>query len=444
MANRKHLKPACVGAILLAIAVIPGPHALADSIPAGRIDQLVASVNDKVVNWRRHIHQNPELANREFKTAALVARHLEELGLEVRTEIGITGVVGLLHGKAPGRVIALRADMDALPVKEMTGLPFASTAVAEYNGMMVPVMHACGHDAHTAMLMGAAEVMSALRDDFTGTVMFLFQPAEEGAPAGEEGGAQLMMKEGVFDNPRPDAILGLHLEPGPLGQIQTRPEGFLPSATSIGIRLRGRQTHAARPWEGTDLINLAADIVKSVTTLSARHFDVFQVPNVVTIATINAGNRGNILPGVAAMSGTLRTYSSERAEKLKENVREIVLSHARLYGATAEVEFHDVAVVTHNDPDLLRELEPALREAAGAAGFDGSAPLRGAAEDFSFFQEEIPGVYAIIGATRDFENVEYPAPNHSPQFDIDEDVLQVGVRTHVLSALRFLQEEDRD
>ena len=430
-------RPATICTLIGVLAVI---LAVASSAAADdSVDRRISAVSDKVVGWRRHIHQNPELSNREFETAALVAAHLNSLDMEVRTRIGVTGVVGILHGRGPGPVLALRADMDALPVKEATGLPFASRVFASFGGVEVPVMHACGHDAHTAMLMGAAEVLSGLKDQFDGTVMFVFQGAEEGPPPGEEGGAQLMLREGVFDDPTPDAILGLHVEPGPLGQVQTRAHGFLPSASSMQIYLSGRQTHAARPWEGTDLINLTADIVKSITTLSARQFDVFDVPNVVTVATIQAGNRDNILPGEARLAGTVRTYSNTRKDRLKSAINSIVSSHAKLYGAEARVDFEDVAAVTYNDPELLARLRPALIAAAGEAGLDDNSPLRGAAEDFSFFQQQIPGLYVILGSTRDYANVDTPAPNHSPEFDIDEAVMDTGVRVHVLSALEFLR-----
>lgn len=401
-----------------------------------QLDERVLDVEDKVIAWRRDIHANPELGNREFRTAKLVAAHLEALGMEVRTGIAVTGVVGVLRGNGPGPVVALRADMDALPVLEQTGLPFASRARGEYNGMQVPVMHACGHDAHTAMLMGAAEVLAGMRDQFAGTVMFVFQPAEEGAPAGETGGAARMLAEGVFADPKPDAIFGLHVEPGVPGRIDVRPGGFLASAASMRIQLAGRQTHAARPWEGTDLINLTADIVKALTTYSARQVDVFDVPNVITVATINAGVRGNILPGKATLTGTVRTYSNERGRVLKAAIEEIVAGLASLYDATGTVVFDDVAAVTGNDPDILELIMPALVEAAGEAGVNSNAPLRGAAEDFSFFEEVVPGIYYIIGSTPPGAD---PVPtNHSPQFDIDESVLQTGVRAHVLTTLRFL------
>lgn len=406
---------------------------------APSVDARVAAVEPRVIAWRRDIHAHPELGNREFRTAGVVARHLESLGFEVRTGIAKTGVIGILRGARPGKVLALRADMDALPVAEETGLPFASRVLTEEDGQQVPVMHACGHDAHVAILMGAAEVLSGLRDQITGTILFVFQPAEEGAPAGEQGGAPLMLAEGALDDPRPDAIFALHVEPGQPGSIEVRPGPFLASATTLRIRLEGRQTHGGRPWEGTDLINLSADIVKSLTTISARQVNVIEFPNVVTVASIQAGLRENILPGTATLKGTIRTFSAERAAQLEQLIRTSVADLANSYGASAVVEFENVAGVTVNDPALLRMVLPALEQAAGPDRVNTAALLRGAAEDFSFFEERIPGLYYILGSTKDFTTLAEAPPNHSPSFDIDESVLAVGVRAQVLTALSYLR-----
>lgn len=426
------MNPVPVAALLL-LAVVPVMAA------PPSIDARLAAVESKVVAWRRDIHEHPELGNREFRTAALVAAHLKSLGLEVRTGIAKTGVIGVLHGTRPGKVLALRADMDALPVAEQTGLPFASRVVAEYEGREVPVMHACGHDAHTAILMGAAEVLAGLRGEIAGTILFVFQPAEEGPPAGEEGGAKLMLAEGALDAPRPDAIFALHVEPGPPGRIDVRPGPFLSSATTLRIRLEGRQTHGGRPWEGTDLVNLAADIVKSLTTISARQVNVFEFPNVVTIASVQAGVRMNILPGEAMLGGTIRTFSAERLALLKDLIRTSVEGLAKSYGASAAVEFEEAALVTGNDPALLQQVLPALEQAAGPAGVDTAALLRGAAEDFAYFETQIPGLYYILGSTKNFTSMEAAPTNHSPLFDIDESVLAVGVKAQVLTALRYLR-----
>jgi amidohydrolase len=408
------------------------------------VDAQVAAVGPKVVAWRRDIHEHPELGNREFRTAALVARHLQSLGFEVRTGVAKTGVIGVLRGARAGRVLALRADMDALPVLEETGLPFASKVIAEYEGQQVPVMHACGHDAHTAILMGVAEVLAGMRTRIAGTILFVFQPAEEGPPAGEQGGAPLMLAEGALAHPHPDAIFALHVEPGEPGTIELRPGPFLSSATTLRIRLEGRQTHGGRPWEGTDLINLSADIVKSLTTLSARQVNVFEYPNVVTIASVQAGVRANILPGTAVLAGTIRTFSAERLDLLEKLIRTSVADLANSYGASAVVEFEQAALVTGNDPALLRAVLPALEQAAGPDRVNTSALLRGAAEDFSYFEEHIPGLYYILGATPHFTTLENAPSNHSPRFDIDESVLALGVRAQVLAALRYLRERSAE
>lgn len=426
------------GTCLVLGGVLAG-GALSNIAVAATVDAKVAAIEKQVIAWRRDIHQHPELSNRETRTAALVAKHLESLGLEVRTGVAKTGVIGVLKGGKPGRVLALRADMDALPVEEQTGLPFASKVTAEYNGKTVPVMHACGHDAHTAILMGAAQVLADMRKEIPGTIVFIFQPAEEGAPAGEEGGAPLMIKEGALRNPRPDAIFGLHVEPGVLGRIDVRPGPLLSSSTDLRIDLQGRQTHGGRPWEGTDLVNLSADIIKSLTTITARQVNVFDVPNVVTLAMVQIGVRPNILPGDATLQGTIRTYSEERLQHLQELIRTSVDGLAKTYGATAKIEYSLQAHVTGSDPKILETVLPALREVAGAAGVDTAAPLRGAAEDFSFFEREIPGLYYIIGSTRDFKDKASTPSNHSPQFDIDERVLAIGVRAQVLTALQFLR-----
>jgi amidohydrolase len=430
---------ACV--VPFAAAQPSGSDAAAAQGDDAALLEAIDRIESRVVAWRRDIHQHPELGNREFRTSNLVAAHLRELGLEVRTGVARTGVIGILRGAKPGRVLALRADMDALPVREQTGLPFASTTIAEYGFAKVPVMHACGHDAHTAMLMGAAEVLASQRHRIAGTVLFLFQPAEEGQPPGESGGAKLVLQEGALQNPKPDAIFGLHVEPGVPGRIDIRPGPLLSSATTLRIVLSGRQTHAGRPWEGTDLVNLAADVVKMVTTISARQVNVFELPNVVSIAMIEAAPAPNILPGEVKLAGTIRTFSPERLAFLERAIRAGVEGLAAGYGAQARFEFEEVARVTGSDPTLVKRILPALERASGAAGVDAQALMRGAAEDFSYYLDSIPGVYYILGSTKNFTTLAATAPNHSPFFDIDEAVLKVGVRAHVLSALAFHAED---
>ncbi|MCJ2184277.1 amidohydrolase [Novosphingobium sp. 1949] len=402
------------------------------------VDSAVSAVTPDVIAWRRDIHAHPGLGNHETRTAALVARQLRALGFDdVRTGIAHTGVVGILRGARPGPVVALRAELDALPIKEATGLPFASHVVVDVDGKPTPVMHACGHDAHTAILLGAARVLAGLRDRIAGTVMVVFQPAEEGV-TGETYGAALMVQEGVFDTLRPDAIMALHVEPGPVGRIMVRPGPFLSSSSAIHIRLKGRQTHAGRPWEGTDLVNLSADVVKALTTISARRVDVFQFPNVVSIGALQAGNRNNVLPGSASLDGTIRTFSLARRDALKTMIRQSVEGLTATYDAQADVSFEDQALVTSSEPALLARMRPALDAAAGPAGVDANALLRGAAEDFSAFETQVPGLYYILGSTPNYTAMDAAPSNHSDKFDIDEAVLPIGVKAQVLTALSFL------
>lgn len=403
-----------------------------------RVNTEVGNVNTQIIAWRRDIHQNPELSNRESRTAKLVADHLRSLGLEVHEGIAKTGVVGILRGGRPGPTVALRADMDALPILEETGLSFASTVTTTYDGQdNVPVMHACGHDAHTAILMGAASVLAHLKNDLRGTVMFVFQPAEEGAPHGEPGGAELMLAEGIFKIQKPDAMFALHVEPGPVGLIDIRQKGFFAGATGFRIALSGEGTHAARPWKGNDLINLGADIVKSLSTITSRQINVIEEPSVVSIGSFQAGNRGNILPSSATLQGTIRTYSTSRTDDIKTKMKTTVAALASNYGAKADVEFFGVTPPTVNDPELVTKILPGLRAAAGAPGVNSDATRRSAAEDFSFFAQQVPSAYYILGSTPNYKDYASSAGNHSSRFDIDEAVLAVGVRAHVMSVLSY-------
>lgn len=398
------------------------------------------AITPRVVAWRRDIHQNPELGNAEHRTSALVAEHLRALGMEVRTGVAHTGVVGILRGGRPGPVVALRADMDALPVAEATGLPFASTATGTYQGQTVPVAHACGHDAHVAMLMGAAEILAGMRDRLAGTVVFLFQPAEEGPPPGEEGGARLMIEQGALADPAPEAVFGLHVVPGRPGTVVYRPRGFMAASDRIDITLNGRQTHGAWPWKGVDVVALTADVVQTVNTLTARTVDPTTTPTVFTLATIDAGVRYNIIPERATLSGTLRTFDVAQREGLLARARRAVENLADTYGASAEFNVRSNAPLVFNDPDLSAWLAPVLIEAAGDGNVDPAAPATTVAEDFSYFQLEVPGVYYHLGATPAGTDPAEAPPNHSPGFDVDESVLPLGVRAHVLSAVRFLEQ----
>jgi len=408
---------------------------------AADIQAAAAAVEPKVIEWRRHFHRNPELGFAETETAAYIAERLTALGLEVRTGVGKTGVVGIMRGGGGGdRVVALRADMDALPVQEATGLAFASTATGTYQGETVPVAHACGHDAHMAMLLGAAEVLVGMKDRLPGTVVFIFQPAEEGAPPGEPlGGAALMIQEGVLRDPAPQAIFGLHVVPGRPGTVFYRPRGFMAASDRVDIVLKGRQTHGAWPWRGIDVIAVAGQVIQTVNTLTARTIDPTTTPTVFTIATIDAGVRYNIIPDQATMSGTLRTFDIAQRDALVERAEAAIGHVAQAHGATAEFSVRQNAALVFNDPELSDWLAPVLEEAAGAGNVNPATPPTTVAEDFSYFQGEIPGVFYHLGGTPEGTDPATAAPNHSPQFDVDESVLELGVRTHALSAIRFLQ-----
>ena len=402
------------------------------------LDEAFASVELKVIEWRRDIHQNPELGNREFRTAAKVAEHLTALGFDdVKTGVAHTGVVGTLKGGSPGPTIALRADMDGLPVEEKTGLPFASKVKAEYNGKEVSVMHACGHDTHVAILMGAAEVLANHRDKFSGTVKFFFQPAEEGPPAGEEGGAKLMIKQGVLDGEdAPEAIFGLHAWPGRAGTINYRSGSFLAAADSMHITVKGRQTHGSSPWRGVDPIFVAGQIMMAIQAIPSRQLDITKGPAVITIGSIHGGVRHNIIPEEVEMTGTIRTFDAGERESLLAKLRRTVDMVAEAGGATATLTIEPYAPVTNNDPALLQSMLPTLEGAAGADNVM-EHPLITGAEDFAHFQTRIPGLYLMLGVRHDNLSADEAPANHSPLFDANEDALIVGVRTMVGLALDY-------
>jgi amidohydrolase len=425
-------------ALLQVIAVFAASPLLAQSSRLdAEVNRRAAQVNGKVVAWRRDIHANPELSNRETRTAELVAQHLRSLGIEVRTGVAHTGLVGVLRGGRPGPVVALRADMDALPVTEEVDVPFASKVRTTYNGQEVGVMHACGHDTHVAMLMGAAEVLAGMRRDLPGTVVFIFQPAEEGPPAGERGGAELMIAEGALDNPKPSAIFGLHVIPYPAGEIRYRPGGAMASADAIRIVVRGRQTHGAQPWAGVDPIVVAAQVVIGLQTITSRQVDITAAPAIVTVGAINGGVRNNIIPDSVVMLGTIRTFDAAVRRDIHERVRRTAESIAQSAGATARVVIDTGPPVTYNDPALTERMLPTLRAAAGAANVRLALPLT-PAEDFSRYQERIPGLFFFLGITPPGADPRTVAANHSPRFFVDEAALPVGVRALALVAVDYL------
>ena len=402
------------------------------------LDDAFASIEPKVIEWRRDIHQNPELGNREFRTAAKVADHLKALGLDdVQIGVAHTGVVGTLKGGKPGPTIALRADMDALPVEEMTGLPFASVAKTEYNGKEVSVMHACGHDTHVAILMGAAEVLASNRDKISGTVKFFFQPAEEGPPEGEEGGAKLMIKEGVLDgDDAPEAIFGMHAWPARAGTINYRSGSFLAAADTLYITVKGRQAHGSSPWRGVDPIFIAGQIMMAIQAIPSRQLDITKGPAVITIGSIHGGVRHNIIPDQVEMTGTIRTFDAGERESLLAKLRSTVAHIAEAGGATATVTIKPYGPVTSNDPALLQKMLPTINGAAGAENVN-EHPLITGAEDFAQFQARIPGLYLMLGVKPDRYTAGDAPSNHSPLFDANEDALIVGVRTMVGLALDY-------
>ena len=405
------------------------------------LDQSFAAIEPRVIAWRRDIHEHPELSNREFRTAELVARHLRALDFdEVQTGIAHTGVVGTLRGGKPGPVVALRADMDALPVREQTGLPFASTVTTEYNGEEVYVMHACGHDTHVAMLMGAAEVLARNREHLAGTVKFVFQPAEEGAPAGERGGAKLMVEEGLLDGAdAPEAIFGLHVWPEEAGTLNYRAGSFMAAADELYITINGRQTHGSAPWAGVDPIFVAAQVMTAAQAIPSRQLDITRGPAVITIGSIRGGIRGNIIPDRVEMAGTIRTFDAGVRETLHARLRSTVDNIAAASGASAEVTINPYAPVTSNDPELLRQMMPTLEWAAGADKVREHALITGA-EDFAHFEKRIPGLYLMLGVNRPGVPAGQAPANHSPLFDANENALITGVRTLVGLALDYQRE----
>ena len=384
-------------------------------------------VESKVIDWRHDFHENPELGNREFKTAAKIAKHLKSLGIEVQTGVAHTGVVGLLKGNGNGdKVVGLRADIDALPVTERNDLPFKSNVTSEFLGEKVGVMHACGHDTHTAILMGVAEVLSKNKDKINGTVKFIFQPAEEGPPPGEEGGALLMVKEGVMENPKVDAIFGLHINSQtPVGTIRYKSGGAMAAAQRFVIKVTGKQSHGSQPWAGVDPILISAKIVDGLQTIISRETKLTEEAAVITVGKITSGVRFNIIPDSAEMIGTIRTLDYDMKKKLNARMIEMVETIAKAYGGTATCEITDSTDITYNDPALVTEMVPTLDRVAG----DGNVVIQKAitgAEDFSYFQREAPGFYFFLGGmTPSNTNA---APHHTPDFVIDDKGMQLGVK----------------
>lgn len=382
----------------------------------------------KLTEWRRHLHQNPELGNREFNTAQYIVKQLNGLGLEIRTGVAKTGVVAILKGGKPGPVIALRADMDALPVKERVKLAYASVDSADYLGQKLPVMHACGHDAHVAMLIGAAQVLSSMKKDISGTIVFIFQPAEEGPPAGEEGGASLMVKEGVMDNPKVDVVFGMHIESWiPAGDIQYKSGAFMASADQFVINVKGKSSHGSQPWLGVDPIAVSAQIIEGLQNIVSRQMELTKAPVVITVGKINSGVRFNIIPEDAYMEGTLRTLDSKMRIDVQQRMILTATKIAEASNASVEVIFNEKTLVTYNTPSLVEKMIPSLKIAAGANNVREMNWVTGA-EDFSYFGTKAPAFYFYIGGMETGTDPKDAPPHHTADFKIDDSKLFVGVK----------------
>ncbi len=425
--------------LVLLFVVSATPLYAADAVSTQDIDRLAKEIEAKVIAWRRDIHEHPELGNREVRTAKLVAEHLQKLGLEVKTGVAKTGVVAVLKGGKPGPVVALRADMDALPVVEAVDLPFASKVKGEYEGKEVGVMHACGHDTHVAILMGVAEMFAKIKDQLPGTVKFIFQPAEEGPPRGEEGGAALMVKEGVLENPKPNAIFGLHVVAMmTTGTIGYRAGPMMAAADILRIKVKGRQTHGSQPWSGVDPIVAASQIVLGLQTIVSRQVNITNEPAVVTIGSIHGGNRFNIIPEEVEMVGTIRTLDEAMRDDIHKRIKNTAEMIAASQGATAQVEIEKPYAVTINDEELTALMVPTLKRVAGDKNVY-IRPKTTGAEDFAFYQQKIPGLFYFVGITPPGSDLTKVAVNHSPKFFVDESGLLLGIRSLAAVAVDYLQ-----
>jgi len=414
--------------LLLSLGFSPA-FVFAQSAVSTKIDQKAQSLETKIIEWRRDFHQNPELGNREFKTAEKIANHLKSLGIEVQTGVAKTGVVGILKGGKPGPVVALRADMDGLPVTERVDVPFKSTVTTDYNGQKVGVMHACGHDTHISILMGVAEVLSSIKGDLKGTVKFIFQPAEEGAPEGEEGGAKLMVKEGVLENPKVDAIFGLHINSQTeVGKISYKPGATMAAVDFFSIDVKGKQTHGAYPWSGVDPIVTSSQIVMGLQTIVSRNLDITKAPAVVTIGAINGGIRQNIIPEQVKMIGTIRTFDEDMHAQVHNRVTEIATNIAESAGAKADVNINTLYPVTFNDVPLTEEMIGTLQNVAGKENVKLIAAVTGA-EDFSYYQQKVPGFFFFLGGMPKGKDPLTASAHHTPDFFIDDSGMVLGVRS---------------
>ena len=400
------------------------------------IDQDIIDIEDKLIEWRHDFHQNPELSNREFKTAEKIAAHLKSLGLEVETNVAKTGVVGILKGDNPGKVVAIRADIDALPVTERNDLPFKSEVKTTFLNTETGVMHACGHDTHISILMATAEVFSKHKDKINGTIKFIFQPAEEGPPPGEEGGAKLMIKQGVLENPKVDAIFGLHINSQtPVGVIKYKTGGIMASVERFVVNVKGKQTHGSQPWSGVDPILISAKIIDGFQTIISREARLTDEAAVITVGKITSGTRFNIIPESAEMIGTVRTLDSNMRIQIMKRMNEMAADIARAYGGSATIEWQNNTVVTNNDPELTMQILPSIQKVAGEENVQIMKATTGG-EDFSYFQEKVPGVYFFLGGMTPGNTQSFP--HHTPDFKIDDRSMLLGVKAFTQITLDYL------
>ncbi|MFN8689115.1 MAG: amidohydrolase [Cyclobacteriaceae bacterium] len=413
------------------VAVVLG-HAQVSSKLQAKVNQQAEELEPQLIEWRRHFHQYPELSNREVKTGAFIVEHLKKLGLEVTYPVAKTGIVALLKGGKPGPVVALRADMDGLPITERNSLPFLSKEKASFGGQETGVMHACGHDGHMAILMTVAEVLAKNKNDLRGTVKFIFQPAEEGVPPEEApAGAELMVREGVLEDPKVDVIFGLHLQSLiPSGQLSYRPEGLMAAADGLNIKVMGLGAHGATPWDSVDTILVSSQIVAGLQTIVSRQTELTRGAAVITVGSIHAGNRGNIIPEEAIMQGTIRTFDPNMQRSIHNRIRNTATKIAESAGAKAEVGIQVMYPVTYNDPRLTEQMAPSLLRTAGGDRVKVIAPVT-MAEDFSFFQQKVPGFFFFLGAYPADQKLPKPPTHHTADFMIDEKALLTGVKALV-------------
>lgn len=433
---------------MTACATAQGPSEVKAPMPAElavddirtTIDKMAEQIDAKVIEWRRHLHENPELSNREFNTGEMVAKHLENLGIEVTRNFAKTGVKGVLKGGKPGPVVALRADMDALPVTERVDVPFASKVTSTYNGIETGVMHACGHDTHVAILMGTAEILASVQKDLSGTIVFIFQPAEEGAPPGEEGGAKLMVKEGILDNPKVDVAFGLHINSQTeVGKIRYKAGGALAAADRFVINVKGKQSHGSQPWGGIDPITVSAQIIQGLNNIISRQTELTKEAAIISVGMIQGGVRNNIIPESCKMIGTIRTLDVEMQDIIHEKIRKTATLIAESAGATAEVEITKYVPVTFNNPELTRKMLGTVERVAGAENVIVSKARTGA-EDFSFYANEVPSFFFFLGGMPKGTSPIDAAPHHTPDFYIDDSGLKLGVRAMCNLAVDYLEQ----